>query len=153
MTNKPLNVYGRAKVVYPLREFQRKDGSQGKMASIILLDKTGEIRLLLWDKNSRIVNTVKIGDAVLVRNGYGRKGLGDDVEIHAGSLTTISINPKLDVKLPKVKEKKHSIGELKDGLASVNLTCRVLVYYPPQEFVRSDGSTGKRAFHRRIHNR
>ncbi len=142
---KPVNVYGRAKVIYPLKEFKRKDGSQGKMASIILLDKTGDIRLLLWDKNSRIAGQVQVGDAVLVRNGYGKEGLDGGVEVHAGSLTTISINPNLDVKLPQVKERKQEIKDLRDGLSSVNLVCRVSSYYPPTEFVRSDGSIGRRA--------
>ncbi|MEA1924449.1 MAG: OB-fold nucleic acid binding domain-containing protein [Candidatus Altiarchaeota archaeon] len=142
---KPVNVYGRAKVIYPLKEFKRKDGSQGKMASIILLDQTGEIRLLLWDKNSRIAKQVQVGDSILVRNGYGKEGLDGSVEVHASSLTTISINPNLNVELPQVKEKKQDIKNLSEGLSSVNLVCRVSSYYPPTEFVRSDGSTGKRA--------
>ncbi len=142
---KPVNVYGKAKFVYPLKEFRRKDGSQGKMASIILLDKTGEIRLLLWDKNSRIAGQVQVGDSILVRNGYGKEGLDGGVEVHASSLTTISINPNLDVKLPKIKEKKQEIKKLNEGMSSVNLVCRVSSYYPPTEFMRSDGSTGKRA--------
>ncbi len=142
---KPVNIFGRVKVVYPIREFKRKDGSLGKFASIILVDNSGEIRLVLWDKNSRISNQVKIGDSLLVKNAYAREGMDGNIEIHAGSLTTISINPKLDIKLPKIKEKLFQIKDLKEGLDSVNLICRVSNYYPPTKFVRPDGSTGIRA--------
>jgi replication factor A1 len=68
------------------------------------------------------------------------------IELHAGSLTNISANPKnMGSDLPEVKENLIKISDLKPGIDSVSLICRVNLYYPPVEFQRSDGNTGTRA--------
>jgi len=142
---RPFNVAGRIKFAYPVKEFQRKDNSTGRMASIILMDDSGDIRLVLWDRNSEIVNRVKKGDILLVRNGYGRESLQGGAELHATSLTGMSINPTMSVNLPEVEENLVEINELTPGMNSVDLICRLSSYYPPVEFTRPDGTTGSRA--------
>ncbi len=37
---KSLNVLGRVRSIYPLKEFRRKDGSTGRLASLVLFDKS-----------------------------------------------------------------------------------------------------------------
>ncbi|MEA3254388.1 MAG: OB-fold nucleic acid binding domain-containing protein, partial [Candidatus Altiarchaeota archaeon] len=142
---KAFNLVGRIKTILPPKEFKRKDGSTGKIASIIFLDKSSESRLVLWDNNVEIANRAKKGDTLMVRNGYGKEGLNGNVEIHAGSLTHVLINPKLKIDLPKIKEEFFKIDKLKKDLPSVDLICRVSNYYPATEFKRSDGSEGLRA--------
>lgn len=142
---KPINLAGRVKAVYPVKEFQRKDGSKGKMASLILIDDSGETRLVLWNGGSELAGRLQVGDILLVRNGYGRESLQGGAELHATSLTNLSINPKIDTKLPKIKEDLVKINKLKPDMSSINLVCRVSSYFPPQEFQRSDGSAGVRA--------
>jgi len=142
---RPFNIAGRVRMAYPAKEFQRKDNSTGRMASLILIDDSGETRLVLWDQNSRMVNRVKKGDVLLVKNGYGRESLQGGAELHATSLTSMSINPELSVNLPEVKENMIKIDKLEPNMSSVELVCRVSSQYPPVEFTRPDGSTGVRA--------
>ena len=142
---RPFNIAGRVKMAYPVKEFQRKDSSKGRMASVLLVDDSGETRLVLWDQNSEMVNRVKKGDTLLLRNGYGRESLNGGAELHATSLTGMSINPELSVNLPEIEENLIKIDKLGPDMSSVDLVCRVSSYYPPVEFTRADGSTGVRA--------
>lgn len=142
---KAFNIVGRIKTILPPREFKRKDGSAGKLASITFLDDSSESRLVLWDNNVEIANRAKRGDILMVRNGYGKEGLDGNVEIHAGSLSNVLINPKLTIDLPKIKEEFFKINELKKDISSVDLIARISAYYPATEFKRSDGSDGIRA--------
>lgn len=142
---KAFNVVGRVKTVYPKKSFDRKDGSKGSLSSIVLIDDSGEKRLVLWDNSSELSEGISKGDIIFARNVYGKEGINNEVELHATSLTNISINPELDVKVPEIKTKKVKIKDLKKDMDSIDLVCRVSSYYPMTEFNRSDGSVGQRA--------
>ncbi len=140
-----VNVIGRAKTIYSEREFSRKDGGKGKFASVVIVDGSGERRVVLWDQNTAAVKKLHVGDILLVKNGYAKDNRGQ-IEVHAGALTNLVINPQnVTIELPEVSERIDSISALDPGLPSVNVTCRVDTYYPKTEFKRSDGSTGSRA--------
>jgi replication factor A1 len=141
----PANIIGRVKTVYSEREFSRKDGSTGKLASVNLMDESGETRLVLWDQNTAVVKKLRIGDTVLVKNGHVKDNRGQ-VEVHAGPLTNIVVNPQnVSAKLPEIEERTDKIKGLEPGLPSVNVVCRVSNYFPKTEFNRSDGTKGSRA--------
>lgn len=142
---KPFNIAGRIKIIYPVKEFQKKDGSTGKFASLILIDNSGEGRLVLWDTHAEIAKRVDRRDIIMVRNAYGKGGINGSVELHAGSLTSITINPKLDISLPEIRENIFKIEQLKANIPSIDLICRVTSYRPATEFSRGDGSIGLRA--------
>ena len=50
-----VQVVGRVLSVESERTFSRSDGSEGKVASITISDETGRIRLVLWDKQTQII--------------------------------------------------------------------------------------------------
>jgi len=141
---RPVNVLGRIKKVFSPREFTRKDGGTGKFASIVLLDDTGEIRLVLWDQNTEVTKKAQVGGTLMAKNAFARENNGV-LEVHAGSLTNIALDPKVDAELPKVEETLFKVGDLDANLSSVNIILRVNSYYPKTEFNRSDGTTGSRA--------
>ena len=145
---KSINVAGRVKSVYLPKEFQRKDGSTGKYAGVVLIDGSSECRLVLGDGNTEIANRVARNDILMLRNAYVKKGMSGEPEVHAGSMSIITLNPKpdtLDITLPEVKDNLVKIGKLKKDMTSLDLICRVFSYYPTTEFTRSDGTTGFRA--------
>ncbi|MBN2250567.1 MAG: hypothetical protein JW724_00650 [Candidatus Altiarchaeota archaeon] len=139
------NIVGKVKTVSPPKEFQRKDGGTGKLASAILMDNSGEARLVLWDNHAEIASRLKRGDVILVRNGYGKTGLNGSAEINAGSMSGIVVNPKMDADLPDIKSGCFKIGDLTKDESSVDMVCRVNATYPVTGFTRSDGSGGLRA--------
>jgi replication factor A1 len=140
-----VNLFGRVSMVYSPREFKRKDNTAGRFSSVVLVDKTGQTRVVLWNGNSEITKQLRVGDTLLVRNGFSKDNRGV-IEVHAGNLTSLTVNPKnVATDLPEIEEKLNKISELKGDMDSVTLHCRVNSHFPPSEFKRNDGSTGRRA--------
>jgi len=144
---KPLNsvnIIGRVKTVFSARDFAKKDGSTGKFASVVIADKTGETRVVLWDQNTDVVKKLRVGDVLLVKNGYVKDNKGR-IEAHAGNLSTLTVNPAgVQVELPEIEERIDQLKDLPEGNPSVNVICRVSNLYPKTEFSRADGSKGSR---------
>jgi len=83
-----VDVRGRVLQVSPTRTFQRKDGSVGFVANVVLEDGTGRAQLVLWDEAVRAVRSVAIGTTVTVRDAQLREKEGR-LELHAGRSTKI----------------------------------------------------------------
>src|SRR2546428_12066769 len=76
-----------------LREFQRSDGSVGKLVRVKLKDSSGQITCVLWDSTAEIVEREKLGNGSKLRlaHGYTRLGLAGEVEFHLGSRSNIEV--------------------------------------------------------------
>jgi replication factor A1 len=76
-----------------LREFQRSDGSIGKLVRVKLRDGSGQITCVLWDSTAEMVERegLVIGSALRLAHGYTRLGLAGEVEFHLGSRSSIEI--------------------------------------------------------------
>jgi replication factor A1 len=80
-----------------LREFQRSDGSVGKLVRVKLRDGSGQITCVLWDSTAEIVEKEQlvIGSRLRLAHGYTRLGLAGEVEFHLGSRSSIEILSKI----------------------------------------------------------
>src|SRR5438445_12716012 len=76
-----------------LREFQRSDGSVGKLVRVKLKDGSGQITCVLWDSSAEIVEKEQLagGSKLRLAHGYTRLGLAGEVEFHLGSRSNIEI--------------------------------------------------------------
>jgi replication factor A1 len=76
-----------------LREFQRSDGSVGKLVRVKLKDGSGQITCVLWDSTAEIVEKEQLatGSKLRLVHGYTRLGLAGEVEFHLGSRSNIEI--------------------------------------------------------------
>ena len=142
-----VDVIGRVSMVFPPKEFDRKDGSKGRVCSIILLDDTGSIRTVFWDKDVMLVEDGKVGEGKLlkIRGGYSKESLSGEPEIHIGMRARVIPQPK-DVNeedFPMMGNTNKKISELKEGQSSVDVVCRVIRVYEPREFERDDKTKGK----------
>ncbi len=88
-----ISVIGKVVQIYDLKEFNRSDGSTGKVLSMIIADETGFIRTVAWGKSAEFLAGLKIGDIIQVKGGYTKTGLNNSLELHLGESTVISINP------------------------------------------------------------
>ncbi len=81
---------------YKVRNFVRKDGSAGSVASIVVQDETGSVRVNLWDQHAKIVESelFREGLGVRVVGVYAKKGLKDELEVNAGKKAKVELNPK-----------------------------------------------------------
>ena len=142
-----VEVVGRIMRIFPTREFDKKDGSKGKVCSLILADETGSIRVIFWDKDVSMVEEGKLGieDILRIKEAYTKESMNGEPEIHIGSKTRIIRNPG-DInpeEVPIPEERKKRIAELEDGMTSVDVACRVIRIYEVREFEREDRTKGK----------
>jgi replication factor A1 len=94
------------------REFTKKDGSKGKVASVVLQDDTGIVRLSLWDDDVGLLKDIEAGTTLAIENGYTRAGYGGGVDLNAGRMGRIRVNPE-DVRVD-VLEGEDRVTEIRD---------------------------------------
>lgn len=91
-----LVIMGKIIVIFPPREFTRKDGSLGRVGAFIIEDDTGKIKITLWDAQCEIIDNkfFQKGEIVQVIGAYSKVGLNEDLEIHLSRKGKIILSPK-----------------------------------------------------------
>ncbi|NJE85632.1 replication factor A [Thermococcus sp. CX2] len=121
MTN--VNIVARILRKYPPREYQRRDGSSGQVANVIIYDSTGKARLVLWDSQvAKYYNELNPGDVIKIIDPSIREGRSG-IELHANFRTRIILNPEDPrvEEIPPLEEvrsynyRRVNIGELMGG--------------------------------------
>jgi len=107
--------------IFDVKEFD-KGAVKGKVATLIVGDETGTIRIVLWHNLTDYVNKVKIGDVIKVTDGIVKENQ-ERKEIHLNEKSKIIINPEGETIADKVVSERKNIAELKEGdFASVLAT-------------------------------
>jgi len=114
-----VTVAGRVLAVYPTRYFRREDETEGKVARLLICDKTGTLRVVLWNGHASQVEhgQIRRGQIVRILHGYVREGRSGEVELHVGSKGKIEVSPR-DVSeedYPPIASPVSKIGELREG--------------------------------------
>ncbi len=123
------------------RTIQRKDGSEGKVATLYIKDDTGSTRLTLWDEKAEESNTIEPGSTIKISNAMAREGYGtDQPELSLGRYGTIET---INSESSSFTELSTPIDELSEESASVIIRGKILRKDPLREFTRKDGSSGK----------
>ncbi|MFX1264333.1 MAG: OB-fold nucleic acid binding domain-containing protein [Promethearchaeota archaeon] len=149
------NVTLTAKVINvgPVRTFTRKgEGGEGKVGSLVIADKTGQIRVTLWDEVTKAISedsdeSIRIDDVIQLRGGYVRRGLGENLEIQMGRMSGIKRLDEheledLEVDVGEPPSKK--ISDLQEREFNITLLGKVMRVFPLSTFTRkTDGTEGK----------
>lgn len=120
-----------------VRTFDRDDGTEGKVANIVVGDETGRVRVTLWDDQAETVESITPGTTVEIIDGYVREREGS-LEVHVGNRGT-------------VKESEETVEYSPDATPisdvaldeTVDLTGVVRSADPKRTFDRDDGSQGQ----------
>ena len=128
---------GRVLATEPVRTFSRDDGSEGRVANLVLGDETGRIRVTLWDERADLAERFDPGESVEVVDGYVRERDGD-LELHVGSRGTVE---GLDEDVRYVPE-AVDIASVEIG-QTVDLAGVIRSADPKRTFDRDDGSEGQ----------
>ncbi len=132
-----------------VRSFVRKDGSQGMVASIVVADDTGRIRVALWDDMTRAVSEeiVTIGSIVQIRGAYVRRGLGGALELNLGRQGAIRVLEDYELEgldFEPAESQTLKVSDITDRMFDISLRVKVGAVFPLREFTRrTDGSPGK----------
>lgn len=89
-----VTVVGRVVTVYPSRTFEGK--KPGKIASLIVFDEDGIIRVVLWNDKVDLIETgkLKVGHIARFAHGYTREDRNGKTELHIGEKSEIEIRPE-----------------------------------------------------------
>jgi len=95
-----VTVTGRVITAHSPQTFTRSDMTKGTVAHLLIADRTGAIKVALWDDRTSLVETKRLveGQIVKVSHGYVGEGLDGKPELHVGSRGEIQVSP------PNVKE-------------------------------------------------
>ena len=87
-------IFGNVTKINQSRNFNRKNGSTGRVVNLELTDETGSCGLALWDKDVQLVKnkTIKRGTNIKIINGYVKEGF-NGIEINVGRWSSIEIEP------------------------------------------------------------
>ena len=88
-----VTVAGQVVAVYPPKIFTRRDWTEGKLASMLVSDKSGTLRGVFWDDKADLVESGKIKpeQTIKISHGYVREGWGGDLELHIGKRGSIEV--------------------------------------------------------------
>jgi replication factor A1 len=113
-----VTVSGRVITVYPSQTFTRRDWTEGKFARLLIADRSGTLKVVLWDDKTALVETGKVeqGQIIKVSHGYVREGLDGKLELHVGSRGNIQISPPdaTGTKYPPITRWVKKVAEIKE---------------------------------------
>jgi ssDNA-binding replication factor A large subunit len=141
-----VTVFGRVLAVFPPRAFNGK--KSGKLASLLIADRTGILRVVLWNHQIGLVESGEISAGQIVRlsHAYTKDDWSGKVEMHAGSKCKVEIcRGNIETDCPTIDRLCMKIGEISQGHKNkrVNVHGRVRNVFPASTFEKQDLSTGK----------
>jgi len=120
-----------------VRTFDRDDGSEGRVANLVLGDETGRVRVTLWDEKADLAEEFEPDRTVEVVDGYVRERDGD-LELHVGNRGAVE---GIDADVEYVPE-TVDIADLELG-ETVDIAGGVIETSEKRTFDRDDGSEGQ----------
>jgi replication factor A1 len=129
---------GRIVSISEVREFNRSDGSVGRVANVVFGDETGTIRVVLWDESTELVRSNEIRPEMCLKvKGFARDGRsGTEVSIgRSGGFEEVDSDIRARVE-------PFKIGEIKRDMTGINLVAMVVDPGEVRSFSRKDGSPG-----------
>ncbi|MCS7120843.1 MAG: OB-fold nucleic acid binding domain-containing protein [Nitrososphaerota archaeon] len=141
-----VTVSGRVIAVCPLQKFLKPDEAEGKFRQLLVADKSGEARVILWNENAELQDPVGlIGKIVRFTHGYVRIGLDGMLEINIASRGKIEVQPPslCEKDFPPLAKFIKKISDISGDERMVNTIGLVGQIYPASAFKREDGSEGK----------
>ncbi|WP_380678158.1 single-stranded DNA binding protein [Salinigranum sp. GCM10025319] len=132
-----VNLQGRVLATDSVRTFDRDDGSEGRVANLVLGDPTGRVRITLWDERADLATEFDVGESVEVIDGYVRERDGA-LELHVGDRGDVE---RIDEEIEYVPE-TDPIADLEIG-QTVDIAGGVIELDEKRTFDRDDGSQGQ----------
>ncbi|MGY5871718.1 MAG: OB-fold nucleic acid binding domain-containing protein [Candidatus Thorarchaeota archaeon] len=149
-TKNVAGLVGRVDRMGTVRTFARKDGGEGKVASIFISDETGSIRVALWDDMTKAISEdhISIGSIIQVRGAYVKQGLNNMIELNLGRMGTIRAleNDEIEdlgVDFSTDAQDDMRISDLQENTFDVSLKVEIQRVFSVSTFTKKDGNDGK----------
>lgn len=140
-----VDTIGKVTQVYELRAFTT-NGRQGKVASLVIGDETGTIRVVLWGEQAETIKSISKGDVLKIVGGYVRENNGN-IELHVNERSKLALNPEGEtvkgVNATIKESARKPIDKLAENDNNVEVLGTIVQVYDPR-FFPIDPETGKK---------
>lgn len=142
-----VTIIGRVIAVFSSKTFEGK--KSGKFASLFAADRSGILRVILWNDKANFVESgdIRVGQVVRFSHGYTREDRRGCVELHIGDKSEVEVTSHdADVEeYPTIGKFTVKIKDLTDAYKNkrVNVVGNVKELFPVTFFTRHDSSSGK----------
>jgi replication factor A1 len=139
---------GRVFKIHPSKSFTKKDGHDGKVASVLIQDATGKARVSFWDRKTEIVAGLKEGDIIGVYNASVKSGFNGGIDINVGDRTNVKINPDnvdkstfaaSNAATGSGSTKRSVINDITESTRFCSFKGTITEKFEPREFQKKDG--------------
>jgi ssDNA-binding replication factor A large subunit len=141
-----ITLVARVLAIYPIAEFQRKDGSMGRYRRIVVFDSNGIGKLTIWDDNEEVINLsgVEVDTPIRIVSAYVKPGLDGKPNMNLGKRGRIEVisDQALVSKLMPLSSASKKIADLNFEDIPPAVEGLAVSDGRTSEFVRDDGSTG-----------
>ncbi len=133
-----VEITGKAAAIYDAKSFV-SNGREGKLASILVADETGQIRVVLWNLQAENASKIKQGDIIKIKGGYVRERNNIN-EIHLNERGKLIINPEgetvnVDIKQPQsASTARKQLSELEGTENNIEILATVIQVFEPRYF-------------------
>jgi replication factor A1 len=139
-----VTVAGHLIAVFPAKTFQGAEKS-GKFATLMLADKDGLLRVVLWNEKAELVERgeLKSGQTVRLLHGYTREDRYGKTELHLGTKSQIESEPETQADhYPHIEKFTAKINTLNINSGCVNISGAVKEILGESTFIKNDTSVG-----------
>ncbi|RMD58278.1 hypothetical protein D6825_01400 [Candidatus Woesearchaeota archaeon] len=129
-------VLGRVTQIYEVREFQRADGSAGKVGSFMLGDDTGFVRVVCWGKQADLLNELAVGEPVKITGAMVRESQRGYKELHLNEYSRVDLEPEGDIPevMSRDSAKRKQLSDLVESEEQVEIMGTVVQVFDPKFF-------------------
>ena len=125
---------GRVTQIYEIREFQRADGTAGKVGSFLVGDDTGMVRIVCWGNQTELMRTLATGTPLKISGGMVRENQRGYKEVHLNESSRILTNPAEPVPEVGVKVTRKTLRELQENEEQVEVLGTIVQVFDPKFF-------------------
>jgi replication factor A1 len=136
-----------ARVIYAgsYQKFSNPDEKEVKLKHLIIADKTGELRVVIWGDKADLADSLSLlGQVAQFSHGYVRTGYNERLELSIGSKGSIEVasSDMSREDFPLLTEFHTKIRKLTKDVKKVNVIGSIAGVHPTSSFSREDGREG-----------
>ncbi len=124
-------------MVFSTKTFTRSDGTDSSIASFKIIDNTGEIRAVLWDENSEIIDELYEGAYVTLEGFAPKMDRKGEIELHATKISEVKMKAISDEEHEK---NFHNLAFIKDKMYNITIRVKITEKEQLKELTRTNGS-------------
>jgi len=125
---------GKVLQTYELREFTTNE-RQGKVASLVIGDETGTIRVVMWGDQADNIKNIKKDMTIKVIGGYVKDN-NSSLELHLNDRSKVILNPEGEIikDVKKLTSERKTIDKLTEKDNAVEILGTIVQIFDPRFF-------------------